>query len=518
MKRIVEFLLFLGVAAALWTAIVREQAPEKMVWGSAEIVSGSWTSTAEAEVFSCPMGDTAEPALLLRANWSAYEIAVDGVPVYTAPDGQGSAFYLFRLPPGQTLTVRFFGASPEDVRASAFWLGSRSGMYRMLVKENLYALVFWCISVLLGVGSILAGAYLRTQHFEALSDRLFSLGVYILTAGLWVLTDSKILFLVSQRSGLVAFISYLSFYALHIPLLQFTKGVLPGKQKMLTALQALFAGVMALFLLGQMFRLPLMSGLLIAEHLLILISIALILDSGFRQLRQKPDNKGLQMIVCGYEVFSFCIAVMFVSYYLGNTRWYSVAYILGILGFVIFMACTAWLGVLEQVRENANVALYAKMAYTDGMTGMGNRTAFEEESQRDAHTAQPLGYIMVDVNGLKKVNDTMGHQQGDALIVAVARCIQKAAAGYGGSYRIGGDEFVICLKGQTEAEVRACEAKLREELCAANAQSSFPVSASLGWAWSPNGEETPEAILRLADDRMYAEKKRTKACRQETTV
>ena len=515
MKKVWVFLLCLATAVAIWAAAVGEQPPAKLAWGSVETISGSWASTADAEVFSYPMGDTAEPVLLLRSSCTEYEIAVDGVPVYTAPGGQYGAFYLFRLPQGQTLTVRFAGAAPEAARASAFWFGSRGGMYRMLVRENWYAAVFWCFSVLLGAGSVLAGFYLRTQHFNGLFQRLVSLGAYILTAGIWVLTDSKFLFLFSQRSVLVALISYISFYTLQIPLLQFTKAVLPAKRQLLTNFQWLFAGVLALLLVNQLAHLPLLWGLLVAEHILIFASLGFILYFGFRQLRQQAD-KALTMVMRGYVFFAFCSLDMLLSYYQGNTRNYSLAYVLGILGFVVFMACAAWLAILEQVRENANVALYARMAYTDGMTGMGNRRAFEEDTQKSAHTAKTLGYIMVDVNGLKQVNDTLGHPQGDALIVAVAQCIQRAVDGYGKGYRIGGDEFILCLEGKTEQDVEACAAHLRKELCTANAQSELPISAALGWAWCSEADETPEALFRQADDRMYAEKKQAKAGRSES--
>lgn len=58
---------------------------------------------------------------------------------------------------------------------------------------------------------------------------------------------------------------------------------------------------------------------------------------------------------------------------------------------------------------------------------------------------------MVDVNDLKKVNDTLGHPKGDALINRVAQCLQRAAAEKGNCYRIGGDEFVVSLNGSREA-------------------------------------------------------------------
>ena len=97
----------------------------------------------------------------------------------------------------------------------------------MILRENLYAVLFSGFALVLGIACLLAAYCMQRQHFGNLYGSVYSLGAYILLAGVWVLTDSKILLLVSQKAGLAGLISYLSFYALHLPLLQFTIGGLP---------------------------------------------------------------------------------------------------------------------------------------------------------------------------------------------------------------------------------------------------------------------------------------------------
>ncbi len=113
------------------------------------------------------------------------------------------------------------------------------------------------------------------------------------------------------------------------------------------------------------------------------------------------------------------------------------------MAFLISAACTV---LYEQVQENANVAIYARMAYMDTMTGLGNRTAFLEENKSNATFPGMISYIMMDANNLKKINDTLGHNKGDELIVTIAKCMRTAVGDSGQCYRIGGDEFVIILK------------------------------------------------------------------------
>lgn len=485
-RRFLGALLLIGMAIAIYSSAVGETAPEKINWGGAEPAAGSWARTADAMEFSYPM-DAArdEPTILLRSAWQKYQVLVDGNAVYTASSERNGAFHLFRLPPGQELTVRFLDCAPGSgaesaVLQSQVYFGSRSGIQWMILRENLYAVLFSGFALVLGIACLLAAYCMQRQHFGNFYGSVYSLGAYILLAGVWVLTDSKILLLVSQKAGLVGLISYLSFHALHLPLLQFTIGVLPEKRRMLEILQAFYSGLLLLLMANFIFSLPYLNVLVMA----------------------------------GYVLFAVCSILAITIYYLDSSLPYSPVYMLGVFGFILLLAETAGQRVLEQINENANMAVYAKLAYRDVLTGLGNRAAFVRETQETKQSAAPFGYIMVDVNDLKKVNDTLGHPKGDALINRVAQCLQRAAAEKGNCYRIGGDEFVVSLNENREA-LLACADRIREEIAAADAGSEFPVSAALGLAWSEDQPDPiPAQVFRQADDAMYADKKRMKASRE----
>lgn len=513
-RNILQVLLIVGIAVALCSSITGEQTPQKITWNVAEPADGSWSQTGEAAVFTTSMEELSvkTPTLLLQSQWPHYQILVDGTSVYTSSGIKNGAFHLFRLPVGQTLTVRFLNGDMQEtsVRQSVVYLGSNGTIYRMLVQENLYSVIFWIFSLLLGTISIVAGFYLRNQRFRNIFNCLVSLGLYILLAGLWSLTDSKILLLFTQKSGFIACVSYLSFYALHIPLLQFTVTVLPARKKVLQLLQCLYIGMLLLLVVNFVCDLSCLTLLVLMEHVLMLVTLFLVLFFGFREL-QRHRSKTLHRVMGGYVLFSICSVAAIILFYTANSRLSSPAYIVGVIGFMLFLADTAWLEIVAQIRENANVELYAQMAYRDVMTGIGNRAAFVENQQQLSHSSEALGYVMVDVNCLKSVNDTLGHQQGDSLIVQIAQCIQRAAEGYGSCYRIGGDEFVVCLKDSSEADVRSCAALIREEIRTAAAQSPLRFSAALGYAWSDQPDRSPDALIQQADNAMYAEKARMKA-------
>ena len=199
-----------------------------------------------------------------------------------------------------------------------------------------------------------------------------------------------------------------------------------------------------------------------------------------------------------------------VSFYVGNSFMYSVSYVAGIVGFVAFLADAAWISVYEQIKENANAVMYAKLAYHDMMTGLGNRTAFIKDTDADQKYTGSIAYIMADANDLKKINDNLGHQKGDELITQIASCLKQVIKNDGNCYRTGGDEFVICVKGKTRQEIETYVTCIRKELRRMNDRKDIPVSAAIGYAWTSEKAKNLDRLMQEADDAMYEDKKKMK--------
>ena len=150
------------------------------------------------------------------------------------------------------------------------------------------------------------------------------------------------------------------------------------------------------------------------------------------------------------------------------------------------------------------------MAYIDTMTGLGNRTAFLEENKSNAIFPGMISYIMMDANNLKTINDTLGHNKSDELIITIAKCMRKAVGHNGQCYRIGGDEFVIILKNKTAAETEKIINKVRCEIEFADKQSDITISVAIGYVWTDTEQKNLEDLMQHADDEMYQDKKKKK--------
>jgi two-component system cell cycle response regulator len=159
-------------------------------------------------------------------------------------------------------------------------------------------------------------------------------------------------------------------------------------------------------------------------------------------------------------------------------------------------------------RENTRiVGLLRTRSVTDALTSLGNRRQLVDDlatALADGDQAEPTLLVIYDLDGFKLYNDTFGHPAGDALLTRLAGALAKAVAPFGACYRLGGDEF--CVLAGVPAED---EGAFLEETAAALAESGvgFEVTSSFGAVRLPREASTSTDALRVADQRLYAQKR-----------
>jgi diguanylate cyclase (GGDEF)-like protein len=149
-------------------------------------------------------------------------------------------------------------------------------------------------------------------------------------------------------------------------------------------------------------------------------------------------------------------------------------------------------------------------AETDVLSGLGNRRRLERALAHALSRAERCGervaVMLIDLDNFKAVNDILGHENGDAVIVQCANAMRERVRGYDEAIRLGGDEFVVVAPVLDVLDALELADALRVEIgqrCGAILPSEWGLSATIGVALFPDSGTTQETLLRAADEALY---------------
>jgi len=178
---------------------------------------------------------------------------------------------------------------------------------------------------------------------------------------------------------------------------------------------------------------------------------------------------------------------------------------------------TAVLSVARDITERRE--LEEKLRFVtmhDSLTGLYNRAYFDAEIQRLEHVSNlRAGVFVCDIDGLKIINDSLGHQAGDAILKAAANAISLALRDGDFVARIGGDEFAVVLSDVDKSDLELVRDRICANIAGQNKENRGPtLSLSIGYALAAGSAQTIHQLIKEADDHMYREKRlqSQKAC------
>ena len=208
-----------------------------------------------------------------------------------------------------------------------------------------------------------------------------------------------------------------------------------------------------------------------------------------------------------YALFLFYIVVFFVQnvrYFRSYSRMNRVAarYIVlgamaGVVLYFYFDGYKDYSAIFTSSILLYYVLVYIHMARMDQLTQLPNRQSFYQDIALGIENI--TGVISIDMNELKYLNDTLGHEAGDMAIEVVAGVFRNNCNGKCTAYRIGGDEFMVICRETNEFDIRTMVFNMRESL----RQTSY--TCAFGYAMV-SADVSVEEAMRIADDRMYADK------------
>jgi len=166
---------------------------------------------------------------------------------------------------------------------------------------------------------------------------------------------------------------------------------------------------------------------------------------------------------------------------------------------------------ITQVRQRS--LMVERLAFSDALTGLSNRALFQREftaaAEATEQTGEALGLIMIDVDHFKDINDTLGHDAGDALLCALAEKLSRSFRQTDLVCRLGGDEFAIILKGLHTVEDLVRPVKVLQQMLLEPIQhkgQGFTISTSIGAALHDDPDADATHLIKNADIALYRAK------------
>ena len=175
--------------------------------------------------------------------------------------------------------------------------------------------------------------------------------------------------------------------------------------------------------------------------------------------------------------------------------------VIALLGALMLTALVrAWFVLAQQKRSLEN------LVDLDPLTNLRNRRSLRSSIERRCLAGKPFALLYIDLNKFKNINDTYGHQVGDAFLLGFVQRILPCLSGADVMFRLGGDEFlIVCPRSRLRQRLADMEAALRAPLEVDGLRLSC--FYSVGIAVYPEDGLQPETLLQCADERMYEDKK-----------
>lgn len=502
------------VSLEKWTSIENDE--ERLINAFPYEVQGS------KGVFYCQIpGTVTEGDVLVFANhYQKISVSIEDEEIYSyGMKGDSKYFmpanlkcFIGMLPEyrGKIMKVKIFnGHSPLRVVLDQPVWSTGWAIVLDTLRRNLAA---GCFCIVSGIGGILllaaAGVFAVKKGLQT-GKILISLGSFMLLSSLWILTDSGLLQLCMGNSQLILITSFETFFVLPIPFLCFMEQISIHKTKVFRWLRYAFAlnciiqNILYLTATRNFLHMVLFTHVIIFASIIYIIYFMVNEYVHYRLFYAKGILVGIAGFVC---MSGFSIIVFYSSRGNADEHFF-------IAGFALLVLDFLWMSV-RKIREFTEAGMrekvYKELAFQDVLTGLGNRNLYENrlELHRRIGAADSFSVAVLDINGLKGVNDTYGHGEGDKLIRDGAECIQKVFADMGQCFRIGGDEFVVLMPDR-EIDSSFCREKLWEELTGYNKDRGIQLSLAAGFAVKKKNtyeDRDLAELIEMADQDMYREK------------
>ena len=464
--------------------------------------------------WTLPADDSSESCICFYLPHHLVQVCYDGEPVYTLEAAAGNRIggtvgsHWVTVPvntedAGREVTLVLTPLFEKSVDyAPRFFMGSHYSIALDVLTADLPQMFLSTLCIVLGLMIIAVQLYFVFQVQTRNLDLIY-LGAFAILLGLWRLSALKCAPLLFSGNPMV--LSYITVGCLFlscIPLLLFFSTFFSAKwAAWLKGLSAVYSVANIVVLLLQLTGLAEFERLLPLCHGMVVFAMVYTVVLGLLSRRDKTAahvNKSL--------VFSFILmAGIMLNLLLSSLYDNSSTIVFALLSFVVYSVVVFVTGIRDTTRK----------AYTDPRTGLTNKLRWNELLHDSAPVTDGTVMLMMDLNGLKRINDTFGHEMGDIALMRFSSLLRTLFPADSLISRWGGDEFALLLRDMDETKLKTQLASFAKAVEDSNRLHGEPhLHYAVGHAFA---EDYPELnhrqLLSKADELMYKDKRAWYAAR-----
>lgn len=406
-------------------------------------------------------------------------------------------------------------SSPYDgyiEKLPIFYYGSYPAVIGQIIGKNMLSFLFCALIFCIGIGMVGYWCYIRFQMPIKLN--LLYLGFFAMLLSIWSGNESRFATLLLKSNLICSYMAFISLMLLPLPFALFVRAYYEDKNKIWDIFCIVNVIQVTLSLFLQLFKVSDLRNTLWTTHIMIITLIIIVLSTSARLLKQQQNSTNVKVHLMCITICTITLGIDLLAFYIGV--WDSNSF--GRMGFLLYIIILG----ISSVKESATLMklgrkanAYQRLAYTDQMTKMSNRTAFHRDFEKFITSPHDIGIIILDLNNLKQINDTLGHNLGDDYIIKSAKIISNTFAHVGKCYRVGGDEFVVIIQNASSFNF---EYRFDVMECSINSfntsQRELHIQVAYGYAiYDQSLDSKLNDTYHRADKNMYINKKEKKNIR-----
>lgn len=381
-----------------------------------------------------------------------------------------------------------------------------------LIQNNVMVLFLGTIFLTTGFAEVMVAVYMllfnvKTRRSFSIEALLYA-GLFSITTSIWAMLYTRLPAVLTGNMILPSIIGYICFLLMPLNFIGMVSALDDHKNPVLNFAVAVSTIVVVVEFILNLLGIMDWAQTTFTCHVLDAAGIIAALIMAFKTITSEEKLNDKAFIIVGNGIFVVMCAIALVKYVqdreTGFMNLFIIALMIYVVSFVMYVANKMRLTAAE-AEDYKVTQVYA---YTDGLTGLGNRRQYWNmiKQYNIGGITNDFTVIYMDVNRLKYVNDNFGHEAGDELLIGAAECIDKIFKD-AIKCRIGGDEFALIIP-KPEKNIDKLVYDFKQEVKKWKGKRVDTLSVAVGVAsLKDNKGAKIDELCRIADNNMYADKR-----------